>query len=584
VNRNQRPTIAFYSYKGGVGRSLAVANLAGFLAQFGFRLAVIDLDLEAPGLHYKFSLLGEQRPMRGLTHFLATAADGHIDVDLLDSAIVPVIDEPGQRAIYLLPAGDASMPEYWRDLARIRWDLLFDDRQSIGPDLMTLVRDRLGEAASADFVLVDSRTGISLSAGVATSMLADVLVLMFLFSDEHLDGTIAVAREAVRSNPALSRVVPVASRISSTLENEQDMLGYIHQRMTDGLTEDEARRIEFPLVIHSSSDLASREFLLFGSTPNVADSRERGLLNDYVRLFASLTNEQFSGERLGAVRSAVRARLLDDPEDAARTLESLVAITEAPEVMEDLIKLYDLTKDGSSLVTTVIRLWTLNRRLVTSREVTNALVRVLSPGRRARPGERYEAAHPQFVAEYLASLEEVDDAVAAVLIGHIATFGDLGLANQSFEGVAGGLEDPAGVLANVIGRLSAGPPSQERDAGTLAAAYMERFGGSPEFVNAATVAARYTGGQGLAESIVESPAFVLLDPDDRFLALALSGRAEAAAEVLLQFQPESSMWIDRFDGRHETAVLSAVLEIARQRSPEFAQESGGLPGRGRRFY
>ena len=46
-------TIAFYSYKGGVGRSLLVANAARFLGMLGKRVVALDLDIEAPGLHYK---------------------------------------------------------------------------------------------------------------------------------------------------------------------------------------------------------------------------------------------------------------------------------------------------------------------------------------------------------------------------------------------------------------------------------------------------------------------------------------------------------------------------------------------------
>jgi CobQ/CobB/MinD/ParA nucleotide binding domain len=48
-------TVTFYSYKGGVGRSLLVANCALYLAQLGFRVVALDLDLEAPGLHYKLA-------------------------------------------------------------------------------------------------------------------------------------------------------------------------------------------------------------------------------------------------------------------------------------------------------------------------------------------------------------------------------------------------------------------------------------------------------------------------------------------------------------------------------------------------
>lgn len=47
--------ITFYSYKGGVGRTMAVANIAVLLARKGLRVLVVDWDLEAPGLHRYFT-------------------------------------------------------------------------------------------------------------------------------------------------------------------------------------------------------------------------------------------------------------------------------------------------------------------------------------------------------------------------------------------------------------------------------------------------------------------------------------------------------------------------------------------------
>src|SRR5271157_2971383 len=51
--------ITFYSYKGGTGRSMAMANVACLLAQHqvqkaGKGVLVVDWDLEAPGLHRFF--------------------------------------------------------------------------------------------------------------------------------------------------------------------------------------------------------------------------------------------------------------------------------------------------------------------------------------------------------------------------------------------------------------------------------------------------------------------------------------------------------------------------------------------------
>ncbi len=46
--------ITFYSYKGGVGRTFALANIAALLSTWGYKVLCIDWDLEAPGLHFYF--------------------------------------------------------------------------------------------------------------------------------------------------------------------------------------------------------------------------------------------------------------------------------------------------------------------------------------------------------------------------------------------------------------------------------------------------------------------------------------------------------------------------------------------------
>jgi hypothetical protein len=80
-------TVAFYSYKGGVGRTLLLANTARFLALAGKKVVALDLDLEAPGLHYKL----------GAPEVLARARDGalHGAVDQL----LAVLSDAGGRSI-----------------------------------------------------------------------------------------------------------------------------------------------------------------------------------------------------------------------------------------------------------------------------------------------------------------------------------------------------------------------------------------------------------------------------------------------------------------------------------------------------
>ncbi len=46
--------VTFYSFKGGVGRTMALANVAWILASRGKRVLAVDWDVEAPGLHSYF--------------------------------------------------------------------------------------------------------------------------------------------------------------------------------------------------------------------------------------------------------------------------------------------------------------------------------------------------------------------------------------------------------------------------------------------------------------------------------------------------------------------------------------------------
>ena len=51
---DQGRIVTFYSYKGGTGRTMALANLAWILASNGKRVLAVDWDLESPGLHKFF--------------------------------------------------------------------------------------------------------------------------------------------------------------------------------------------------------------------------------------------------------------------------------------------------------------------------------------------------------------------------------------------------------------------------------------------------------------------------------------------------------------------------------------------------
>src|ERR1700759_3600989 len=54
IGKDMGKVVTFYSFKGGTGRTMALANVAWILASNGRKVLVVDWDLDSPGLHRYF--------------------------------------------------------------------------------------------------------------------------------------------------------------------------------------------------------------------------------------------------------------------------------------------------------------------------------------------------------------------------------------------------------------------------------------------------------------------------------------------------------------------------------------------------
>src|SRR5262249_42143846 len=101
--------ITFYSYKGGVGRSFALANIAVILAQWGFRVLAVDWDIEAPGLHHYYADLKPQFGA-GVLDFIDTCARD-AEVSWQDYASHVPLPDASER-LFLMPAALGGGADY----------------------------------------------------------------------------------------------------------------------------------------------------------------------------------------------------------------------------------------------------------------------------------------------------------------------------------------------------------------------------------------------------------------------------------------------------------------------------------------
>ena len=195
----------FYSYKGGVGRTLALMNVASGLSKEGDNVFLIDFDLEAPGLQtFKlFESAGDKKnndsellglsdlvvkymsdPEAGMPDITQYVIEGDTKLSRRKASSrsqhAEAFKEFGK--IFLLPAGSQKAYE------QIDWQRLYDEQE--GFLFFEVLKDTIAqnEKYAPDWLLIDSRTGRAETAGICTRQLADTNVLVFLPNEQNRVG------------------------------------------------------------------------------------------------------------------------------------------------------------------------------------------------------------------------------------------------------------------------------------------------------------------------------------------------------------------------------------------------------------
>ncbi|RKG48044.1 hypothetical protein D7X30_41145 [Corallococcus sp. AB011P] len=195
-------TVTFYSFKGGVGRTMALVNVAANLAAKGRRVLVVDFDLEAPGVS-TYGLFKGSGDL-GVVDFVekyrqhGEAPDVREYVRRCDSPITT-------GELWIMPSGRQDA-QYGSRLNSIDWLRLYQEED--GYLLFEDLKAQWQEHIRPDYVLIDSRTGHTDVGGICTRQLPDSVVALFIPTEQNLLGLRTVV-EAIRreSQPPRSRTI-----------------------------------------------------------------------------------------------------------------------------------------------------------------------------------------------------------------------------------------------------------------------------------------------------------------------------------------------------------------------------------------
>lgn len=314
--------LTFYSYKGGVGRSMALANIGDALARQGLRVLMIDFDLEAPGLEQFFPINYRKfRNHTGLLDLLLSYKQAMSQASsspneqaafrrLKENFIVPVYDQlPSGGRLDLLPAGqrgdEDQLARYALNLRTFDWqDFYFNWAGELFFDWMRQTLNSL-----YDIVLVDSRTGVTELGGVCAYQLADTIAMFCASNYQNLQGTLNVIEnffstrvKILRRNRPLQLLV-IPSRVE---QRDDPLLKEFHAQFEDSFDVftppalKESGRSFWDLMIPYEPHYAFREQVV---ARHAAENGGRRVSTAYQRLVEAVITVAEPDTPLGKLRS-----------------------------------------------------------------------------------------------------------------------------------------------------------------------------------------------------------------------------------------------------------------------------------------
>jgi MinD-like ATPase involved in chromosome partitioning or flagellar assembly len=243
--------VNFYSFKGGVGRSLSLVNVAYQLSQKGQRVGLIDLDIEAGGLCHILKIYA-----RSDRDLLALLAPDNRDLTNIGEYVREVRFRGKESPrVFLLPTvTDSNL------LDQIIWNEA--TQQFISAELVPT----FGKLYELDYILMDSRSGISKFAALALKI-ADLEIL--------------VCRLDAQNRYGIKRIVEVCGAASKPFKIVVSACP-VQKRKTNVRRFEHEVGAKVDYVMPYLADLYYEEFIISKRDP------QHQLAKDYVSLAADI--------------------------------------------------------------------------------------------------------------------------------------------------------------------------------------------------------------------------------------------------------------------------------------------------------
>jgi len=193
--------ISVHSFRGGTGKSNTTANVAALLAGLGYRVGVVDTDIQSPGIHVLFNM-NEEDMQFSLNDYLW----GKCDIQQATYDVTPNLNTEISGKIFLIPSSIKA-----GEIARIL-------RQGYDVGILNDGFQEIIKNHLLDYLLIDTHPGLN-EETLLSIAISDCLIIVLRPDQQDYLGTSVTIEVARRLEvPAMMLVV---NKVPDGFETEE---------------------------------------------------------------------------------------------------------------------------------------------------------------------------------------------------------------------------------------------------------------------------------------------------------------------------------------------------------------------------
>ncbi|MEN8219777.1 MAG: ParA family protein [Pseudomonadota bacterium] len=285
------PIVSFYSYKGGVGRTTALALFASYYAMHhSKKVFIIDCDFEAPGLINFYGISNEELPKNGIVEYIKDK-EACSEVNLRDDYVYEISKiYSGDGEICLLPAGnifdDLDRSDYLEALARLD----IHSTSTIVEQFKDVIID-INQKYEPDVILIDSRTGFNDIFGIIANKLSNTIVGFFGNNTQNKPGLHFFLDTLLRKSRNVNLILVLSIISTSFSKNLKAFEKVIEEYIQNNIGDDLESLPALPILSLQRNASLEKIGTEDEDPEDFVTLIERKMLSDYQDLFIELEKQ-----------------------------------------------------------------------------------------------------------------------------------------------------------------------------------------------------------------------------------------------------------------------------------------------------